>query len=406
VTIVLVALALAATPVAARDDAFQACCLADGNCIDVPATICALLGGTVQPEDSCDDVLCPVLGACCMLDLTCTQLSSGDCAAAGGAHQGDGTLCGGVECPLLGACCRPDGSCVVEDREPCLVEGGFYCGTFTGCAEVACTGACVLPDGSCLARVAPAECGLQGGSPLGPGTSCRGVTNPVVVHVASFAFAQNDLAPVSLPRFDDQGGKRELAHVRIEIEATAFAAVSLMNLGPDPIDTTIPFFETVSAALPFPPVMPVVDESGTMACDGMLPPFEACDYGSPVTFPGAGEREFDGFETSFFVGKGTFTIVMSGAGQIGPPAASLVSFHVFPHRAEGFVRVVYEYEPSGACCFGGEACQVVTTSQCASIGGVFVGGTCAGYPCAPPAAPPAPAPPPPRSRRGAAVPRP
>jgi hypothetical protein len=402
--IVLAAIAVVVSPAVARDDAPHACCLGDGTCVEVPLPLCVAIGGIAQPEESCDGMDCPLFGACCMPDLACAPLAEIDCAAEGGIYQGDGAHCAEVECPLIGACCLPDGSCALADVAGCMAEGGVYEGTFTSCAGRSCLGACGLPDGSCLARLAPAECALRGGSALGPGTTCRGVTGPVLAHLGSFAFLQNDVVTLDVPRFDDEDGARELTRVRIEIDAIAFAFISLVNLGTYPIDTTVSFSESVSAAMPILPNRPVVDASGTLACEEMLPPMEECTYGSPVIFPGEAEFEFDGpLELPFFVGKGTFTIIVTGSGTIGPPQNRLVSFSVFPHRAEGLVRVLYEYETTGACCFGSESCQVVTTSQCASIGGVFVGGTCTGFPCAPPAAPPAPSPPA-RSRRGAAAP--
>lgn len=147
---------------------FAATCLGDlnGNGID---DACEL----AQPE------------ACCLPNGNCVNIPTADCLAQGGTPQGAGSWCSGI----LVACCVPDGLggilCIMTDSICCDDIGGTpgFAPTCLGdlngngiddACEQAEPEACCFPDGRCVTLPRP-DCLLQGGSPQGPGTFCTGV---------------------------------------------------------------------------------------------------------------------------------------------------------------------------------------------------------------------------------------
>ena len=115
-----------------------ACCLPDGNCVDVMTEAeCDGMGGVAYP-DICANTACPQPPepeACCFPDGSCQMLLEGACVAAGGTFYA-GEDCATYQCPIeLMACCMPDGSCVdVLDQAECDGMGGVLYPT-NYCAE-------------------------------------------------------------------------------------------------------------------------------------------------------------------------------------------------------------------------------------------------------------------------------
>ncbi|MFQ5517403.1 MAG: Kazal-type serine protease inhibitor family protein, partial [Acidimicrobiia bacterium] len=168
-----------------------ACCLPDGNCLDIEPDTCRAQGGDPLPGTRCELVDCtaPPVGACCLSDpagsLGCLELTPGQCLLQGGAYQGDGTACPtdpNVPCAApTGACCLVDAAGVrvcLDGLTPerCLLEGGTYLGDGTTCSADPTSpcplppSACCLPDGTCV-DLPLNVCMSLGGQPQ-PGSPC------------------------------------------------------------------------------------------------------------------------------------------------------------------------------------------------------------------------------------------
>ncbi|MHC1707083.1 MAG: GEVED domain-containing protein [Bacteroidales bacterium] len=79
---------------------YQACCLPDGSCMDLPFNQCLQMGGMPMGDGTtCAVVSCPLPPeACCWPDGTCSMLPPGICAGEGGTPQGFGSLCENNPC--------------------------------------------------------------------------------------------------------------------------------------------------------------------------------------------------------------------------------------------------------------------------------------------------------------------
>ena len=108
-----------------------ACCLPDGSCIMVDALCCDDMGGTPSPigasaclgdqnqngvDDACEQVQ---IEGCCLQDGTCIMVPATICLGQGGTPQGPGS-----QCTQVTACCLPDGSCIMVDPLCCNDMGG------------------------------------------------------------------------------------------------------------------------------------------------------------------------------------------------------------------------------------------------------------------------------------------
>ncbi|MCZ6836301.1 MAG: hypothetical protein O7G85_11050, partial [Planctomycetota bacterium] len=162
-------------------EASEACCLANGSCVNLTTVDCQIQGGTSQgPGSNCTTVTCTTAQpeACCISEGVCINLTPADCANLPGSPQGPGTTCGGQLTCFSEACCLPDETCAMHTTELCLLAGGEAQGNGTDCATVSCSTtleACCLNSGECF-DVSPEDCILQTGTPLGPGTQCS--SNP------------------------------------------------------------------------------------------------------------------------------------------------------------------------------------------------------------------------------------
>ncbi len=156
----------------------QACCLADGSCMDLTAQECDQGGGTAQGVDTaCAGIPCPPpTGSCCFSDGSCLDTTEVDCSAGEGAFQGGLTDCASTTCPSPnGACCFGSGSCEDLASDNCAIAGGVFAGPDSVCAEWSCpepSGACCFDDGSCLEDTA-AGCADAAGTYHGDRTICE-----------------------------------------------------------------------------------------------------------------------------------------------------------------------------------------------------------------------------------------
>lgn len=143
----------------------QACCLSNGQCAMLDPLCCVALGGQPQPVGSS----CSAPQACCLSNGQCAMLDPLCCAAMGGQPQPVG-----LSCSTIGACCLPSGLCVDVDPVCCRAMGGDPQPPGTSCATVICGGdveACCLANGACV-MLTPTLCTAQGGTPQGAGTAC------------------------------------------------------------------------------------------------------------------------------------------------------------------------------------------------------------------------------------------
>ncbi|MCH8853244.1 MAG: hypothetical protein IID41_11425, partial [Planctomycetes bacterium] len=65
-------------------------------------------------------------GACCLPDGDCLDLTPGDCDVLDGAFEGEGTICSNTECPQpTEACCFKGAGCLDLELAICESAGGF-----------------------------------------------------------------------------------------------------------------------------------------------------------------------------------------------------------------------------------------------------------------------------------------
>jgi hypothetical protein len=358
-----------------------ACCFYDDDCNllceVVSEMLCDLLGGLYQGEGTdCDPDPCIDFGACCFDDLSCIDgQTQEDCQNAGGAWQGPCTICEEVTCPVTGACCFPDGSCLSLEHNDCVSMGGIYQGFGTACDTTDCNGACCFDDGTCLGDITWDDCAGMGGNFLGHGSTCNPNICPAECQIKTYSFNQSE-APkdvvLEFDKFDDQDGLRILEAVTLEVDGQIVAKVVLTNLDPDNNITTELEKTEFLAVTDFPTLTPPpligLDVFEIIYCFDdpffELGPFESCDYGSPLVFPTVVTGEVNVLDLDQFVGAGeTFEVTVEGLGFFSY-TGSLFDLLQAPHRAEGIVRVCYEYSFRGACCFCDGSCELLTEDEC------------------------------------------
>lgn len=103
------------------DECLGACCLPDGNCIQVEPADCT---GTFFGLGSiCDGIVCAQPGACCdPATGVCTYVLEAACPT-GWLWIADATCAPINPCPppiILGACCDPQGNCTITSQADCL----------------------------------------------------------------------------------------------------------------------------------------------------------------------------------------------------------------------------------------------------------------------------------------------
>ena len=355
-----------------------ACCMDDGTCEMGSELICLLAGGDYQGDGTdCETVDCWPRGACCFLDLSCQILKESECLAQGGVYQGHETDCVTGACPVSGACCLSDGSCARLTHDECMAAGGTYQGFQTECAAVDCLGACCFYTGKCLDGISPGSCDYLLGQYQGHGTDCQSVDCSTIVQEGTFSFDQNNTQILTFEKFDDLNGARILKTATLEFTGAVHAMVVLTNLGNEGIPTGV----TVDEALflwDFPaldvPVAVIDIADDVIYCYDeffLLPPGESCDFGGllswPEDWPAGFVRVIDQpGDLAEFIGDGIFDAIVEGVGSFRY-AGSLYRLTNSPHRVEGAIKLTYDYEWLGACCFYDGSCQLLTEEECDAL---------------------------------------
>lgn len=357
-----------------------ACCLSDGTCEEGSELICTLAGGVYQGDGTdCDTVDCEGWGACCFVDFTCQNLAASECDALGGSYQGNETECGPGVCPAVAACCFDDGLCELLSHQTCVDAGGTLIGSQADCTTTDCLGACCFYSGYCLDDMARDRCELLYGLFKGHGTDCQFIDCSTLVQEKTYSFDQRKVSTQMVFEFDKfvETDRRRLRMVVAEFSGTITAGVILKNLGEQGIPTGViisehlywdfPTLEDPYAAVE------VVDE--VIYCGDesyLLPPGESCDYGGLLFWPDDPPAQLtlifeEPDELLGFLGPGTFEAVVGSAGSV---AYGGVDFELTnnPHRVEGTVRVTYQYEWLGACCFYDGSCELLTWPECDAEG--------------------------------------
>ena len=176
----------------------EACCLPNGECVNTDPQTCQQRGGEPQGtgtkclgdlngngiDDACEEPT-PETVACCLPDGQCVDLKPDQCMGRGGTP-----LAPGSQCSTPQACCLPDGTCIMTDPQCCRKAGGTPQSPNIDCKNVNCPQpleACCLPDGTCTDTTAN-DCRAKGGTPQGPGTNCKTVKCGAVEN-DTFGFA-------------------------------------------------------------------------------------------------------------------------------------------------------------------------------------------------------------------------
>ncbi|MFQ5410786.1 MAG: dockerin type I domain-containing protein [Phycisphaerae bacterium] len=162
-------------------DLLGACCVTtDPDCFVTTAADCAQQGGQYLG----DGTVCGGQQACCLADGTCIDADVSCCQLLhGGTPQGAGTACLGdldgngideaCEPPPQLSCCDANGLCFD------LLPGTTQCPPGTTLVNGPCglIQACCFPDGTCMDTYVPC-CMDLGGAPQGPGSDCTTVNCP------------------------------------------------------------------------------------------------------------------------------------------------------------------------------------------------------------------------------------
>jgi hypothetical protein len=141
---------------------------------DVSETACLLrpLGSFGGFGSDCTGDPC-AQGACCALDATCTETSRLACESEPlDEFQGGGTQCGPDVCEPRGACCT-SGSCQILPEDVCSNGSGTYMGDATVCGATTCDTAPCCVGGECK-DLFPAECATSNGVQGTLGDLCAG----------------------------------------------------------------------------------------------------------------------------------------------------------------------------------------------------------------------------------------
>lgn len=160
----------------------EACCMPDGNCIEVYGGSCAGYGGVSGgPGASCTSITpCapPSIGACCLPDCTCQEISPADCAALSGRFGGYSSTCATHNCGLTAYNSQADllaaiPGLQIEDFEEGAVSPGAtnVCGPFIDQTASSCFSAGQILPGLLLERNGVQDLQLfgDGGSYYGDG---------------------------------------------------------------------------------------------------------------------------------------------------------------------------------------------------------------------------------------------
>jgi hypothetical protein len=364
-----------ARPVHAEPDS-GACCLPDGTCEVVSELVCNLVGGAYQGNGTdCETVDCQGWGACCFVDYGCENLTAAECESLGGVYNGDGSTCGPGVCPSLAACCFDDGFCQLLTNEACTDAGGTFIGAHTDCTTTDCLGACCFYSGTCLDGLTPERCETLHGLFRGFGSECQTTDCSTLVQERAYSFDQRERPTQYVFEFDkfQENGRRKLRRVVAEFTGSICAGLVLQNLGDSPIHTGVAINEYLRWDFPtLDEPHAAIDIVDLMVYCGdeeyLLPPAESCDYGGLLTWPDDAPAELtviieDPDELLGFLGGGAIEASVKAAGSVSYGGVDFKLTNS-PHHVEGSVRLTYQYEWLGACCYYDGSCQLLTEPEC------------------------------------------
>jgi hypothetical protein len=158
------------------DECFGACCLPNGQCIEVKPEECVAQNGVFHGLGSlCAGIVCPQPGSCCdPATGVCTFVLASSCPP-GWLWIANTPCLPNNPCPQLGACCDPLGTCTLTLQANCLPPSIWH-GEWTSCVPNNCPqppGACCFADGHCVVLTEEACLTAPGHVRwLGPFTTC------------------------------------------------------------------------------------------------------------------------------------------------------------------------------------------------------------------------------------------
>ena len=353
-----------------------ACCL-NAICTIQSQAECQTLGGVYGGDASACTSPAPCQAPCCKADGTCQLLTVAACSALSGGQAGAlGAACPAAPCAPLGACCAEDGGCTPNVTQfACTAAGGFRWTAGGACSPNVCVGRCCAPDGSCSLQF---DVNCQAPNTFGGnGTLCDAVSvfnfNGVNLPVPGTPGA------VNIQNVTQSGTITDL-DVDVAFAHTWFGDLTV----------TIEHLGTVVTIIDQPGV-PAIDADGCPSNNPVLvlddegaggPVEDLCAAGNddalpvppspPSYVPNNPLSAFDGLNM-----QGAWTIRVSDA-VTGFDSGTLLSWSL---------HVLTAASPcNGACCVAGNACQQLSSADCTTAGGTFLGlGTvCGGVnPCLP-----------------------
>ncbi|MEW5795740.1 MAG: dockerin type I repeat-containing protein [Candidatus Zixiibacteriota bacterium] len=225
-----------------------------------------------------------------------------------------------------GACCYPSGACAVVTQPACVGGGGVYLGNGTvclgdnppqngiddACEQVLPTGACCFADGSCTV-IAQAACLFSGGVYAGDGTTCADLNGNGVADICE------QYLPTGACCFDN-GSCQVMIAASCSQAGGIYAGNGTSCAGDNNLNG--------------------VDD----ACEGVVT-MGACCYGDPImpicvnTTSTVCTQQYQG---TWYAGQNCATFVCP-------------------------------VTPTGACCYTGGGCAVVTQASCAAGQGTYMG---------------------------------
>jgi hypothetical protein len=372
-----------------------ACCLADGECLQLPIHVCLEEGGQPgHPGSTCDEFNCGENqdGACCIAlpgsGGVCFETTPEHCFAENGEYQGDNTACDTVNCPggiPPVPCCLPNGDCLDLQIEVCLDEGGEPHHNHQTCADgFACSppmpeGGCCIPPllgpGVCI-DTTPQHCDEEGGQYQGDGNFCQSTGCPDG-EVGRCCLPNGGCEELDFFSCLNIGGFPGAPGDVCDNEVCSQSACCLPNGSCLNLDPQVCAAEGGSSAGP----------GATCELVDCGPTFGACCHsvhGAMLCLELSEEHCLD-LEGSVFQGPGTTCgdscfhgpcclpdgecVMMNaqecaaGGGEPGPPGALCELFDCGG-------------EPDGACCFPNMPnglCIVTTSSHCMEEGGEYQG---------------------------------
>ncbi len=295
---------------------------------------------------TCDDNPdpCIPLGACCVNWVCHDGLTEDECAGQGGVYRGDLTACDSI--PVVctaGACCTESACFVAGSYEACLDEGGSFVGTGTDCTDDPCEprGACCADD-ECLGERTADECTDATGVYRGDWTACItlspgcGLGACCVPNVGCIS----DLSEVVC-----QGSPGTV----FQGEGTDCGSLEKGCLG---------------------------DCCADFGCLEGLPPEHCTDWPGGVFLEYGQSCNADPPDVSCDEVSGSACCLLSGACVMVSSEGACVSLNENWNWKPGVDCAEFSCphpDAVGACCLPGEECAEVTSSACASAGGIYHG---------------------------------